>query len=266
MPQWLIPAGRWFYAIGLIGIGGQHFIFADFIPVIMPAWPSWIPGRPLCAYALGALLIAAGIAILFDIKGNLVAAITGAIFLLLVFIAHVPATMALYPRHLGSWTNAFKGLTLCGGAWLVAGSLNERSPSPNLPKFLEAIMPFGRYFLPLTVVVFGYAHFLYADFVKDLVPAWIPGHLFWTYFAGVALIASGLGIIFRVQARLAALLLGVMIFLWLIMLHIPRAIADPRSGNGNEWTSVFEALAFSGIAFIMAALPASNRFSISKSD
>jgi hypothetical protein len=57
-----------------------------------------------------------------------------------------------------------------------------------------------------------------------------------------------------------------MIFLWFIMLHIPRAIADPHSGNGNEWTSVFEALAFSGIAFLMAAVPDSGRFAISKSN
>lgn len=61
--------------------------------------------------------------------------------------------------------------------------------------------------------------------------------------------------ILRIQARLAALLLGVMIFLWLLMLHIPRAIADPSGGKGNEWTSVFKALALSGIAFLLGALP-----------
>jgi uncharacterized membrane protein len=265
MPKWLIPIGRCFYAIGLIGIGVQHFIFSDFIPVIMPGWPAWIPGgHAVFAYIFGALLISAGACILFDIKGRIMAALTGAVFLLLVIVAHLPVTLALYPWHLGSWTNAFKLLTMCGGAWMVVGSLDDRS-SQRI-SFLEPIMPVGRYFLPITVIAFGYAHFLYVEFVQSLVPAWIPGHVFWTYLAGVALIAAGLGIIFRVQARLAAFLLGLMIFLWFILLHIPRAIADPHSGKGNEWTSVFEALAFSGIAFIMAALPASSRFSISRSD
>lgn len=264
MPQWLIPVGRIFYAVGLIGIGVQHFIFADFIPVILPVWPSWMPGSHApFAYTIGAVLVAVGLAILFDIKGRVVAAIAGAVFLLLVIVAHIPSTLAFSPWHLASWINTFKELTLCGGAWMVAGSLEERSPSPALPKFLEAIMPFGRYFLPITVATFGVTHFLYLEFVQNLVPSWIPGHLFWAYFAGIALIASGLAIIFSFQARLAALLLGIMIFLWVFMLHIPRALADPRSGLGNEWTSVFEALAFSGIAFLMAALPASNRFSIS---
>ncbi len=263
MPEWLIPVGRIFYAIGLIGIGAQHFIFRDFIPVMVPLWPSWIPGRPLWAYAAGAVLIAAGLAILFHIKARAVAAMTGAVILLLVVVAHIPGQLAGYPRHLGSWTNAFKALTMCGGAWVVAGSRTEGAASFKGP--LEKLMPIGRYFLPITVVVFGIDHFLYPDFVATLVPKWIPGAVFWTYFAAVALIASGVAMIVNVLSRLAALMLGIMIFLWFLMLHIPRAIADPHSGNGNEWTSVFEALAFSGIAFILAALPASSRYSIASS-
>jgi len=43
-----------------------------------------------------------------------------------------------------------------------------------------------------------------------------------------------------------------MIFLWFILLHIPRAIADPYIEKGNEITSVFESLGFSGIAFLIA--------------
>ena len=78
--------------------------------------------------------------------------------------------------------------------------------------------------------------------------------MFWTYFAGTALIAGGLGIVVKRVARPAALLLGVMIFLWVLMLHIPRAIADPYTNVGNEWASVFEALAFSGMAFMLAAM------------
>jgi uncharacterized membrane protein YphA (DoxX/SURF4 family) len=102
------------------------------------------------------------------------------------------------------------------------------------------------------MILFGIDHFLYADFVSKLVPMWIPGQLFWTYFAGVALIGSGIGIILKIKLKLVATLLGVMIFLWLIMLHIPRAIADPYGDKGNEVTSVFEALGFSGIAFVIA--------------
>jgi hypothetical protein len=51
--------------------------------------------------------------------------------------------------------------------------------------------------------------------------------------------------------RLAAALSGIMIFLWGVLLHIARAAVDIRSSN--ETTAVFEALAMSGAAFLVAA-------------
>ena len=117
--------------------------------------------------------------------------------------------------------------------------------------WLDKLIPLGMYPFAILVIVFGVDHFLYASSVATLVPAWIPLHIFWTYFAGTALIASGLGMIVRVKARLAATLLGAMIFTWVLVLHIPRAVADPYSRIGDEWTSTFEALAQSGVAFIL---------------
>jgi uncharacterized membrane protein YphA (DoxX/SURF4 family) len=263
MPHWLIPIGRIFYAIGLIGIGIQHWIFADFIPVMVPAWHAWIPGRPFWGYAFGAALIAAGAAIVFGVGARTVAAISGAAILALVVLVDVPVQLAANPSRLGALTNTFKALTTSGGAWVVAGSLKE--PASKIPGRLEALMPLGRFFLPIAVAVFGIDRFLYTDFVASLVPKWIPGALFWTYFTGVTLIAAGVGMILGIRARLASLMLGIMIFLRFLILHIPRAIADPHSLKGNQWTSVCEALAFSGIAFLLAALPASNPMSISSS-
>lgn len=102
------------------------------------------------------------------------------------------------------------------------------------------------------MIVFGIEHFVYTPFVDTLIPDWIPWHRFWTYFGGVALIAAGAAIILKTRARLAANLLGLMIFCWFVLLHLPRGIASTAADNGNEWTSVFEALAFSGIAFVLA--------------
>jgi uncharacterized membrane protein len=261
MPPSLVSIGRAFFALGIIGIGIEHFIFHEFIPVIVPAFPASMPGRSVWVYAVGALLVLGGLSILLNIRARTVAIALGAVLLILVLIGHIPSVLAAYPKQLGSWTNAFKALTLCGGAWVAAGSLSRYSSAR--PSGLERFMTLGKYFLALTVVTFGIDHLLYTDFVATLVPAWIPGHYVWTYFAAGALILSGLAMILNIQSRLAALLLGVMIFLWFLMLHIPRAIADPTGQIGNEVTSVFEALAFSGIAFMLAALPVSNPFSIS---
>ena len=107
----------------------------------------------------------------------------------------------------------------------------------------------------------GIQHFLFAQFVKTLVPAWIPpDQSFWTYFAAVALIAGGAGLMVPRTTRLAAALSGLMIFLWVLLLHIPRALGAPDAAQAqNEWTAVFEALAFSGIAFMLTRVGAPAR-------
>jgi len=43
-----------------------------------------------------------------------------------------------------------------------------------------------------------------------------------------------------------------MVFIWFLILHIPRAVVAPVTDNGNELSSVFESLGVSGIAFVIA--------------
>jgi uncharacterized membrane protein len=98
----------------------------------------------------------------------------------------------------------------------------------------------------------GVQHFVHAAFVATLVPAWIPGAPFWASFAGLALIAGGVGVVMPATARLAGLLSGAMIFVWVIVLHFPRAF-DATTRSSNETTAVFEALAMSGIGLLIGA-------------
>jgi uncharacterized membrane protein len=114
----------------------------------------------------------------------------------------------------------------------------------------DKITKVARYFLAIPMIVFGIQHFIYAEFVMGLVPSWIPGGLFWAYFSGTALFAAGMGIFFNVLSRLAATLLGSMIFVWVIVLHVPRVIANPS--DSNEFINVFNALMMGGGAFIFA--------------
>jgi uncharacterized membrane protein len=253
MSKWLLSIGRAFYAAGLASIGLMHFFFRNFPLVIIPSFPTWLPLRLVCVHVVGAALTAAGIAMLFNLKGRKVAAWTGVALIVLVLIAHIPSQLSgPNMAMLGSWTNTIKELALAGGAWIVALSFPREEAT--LPASLEKALPLGKYFFAFLLVIFGIDHFLYAKFVAMLVPSWVGAQMFWTYFAGVALISGGLGITVRRVAPLASLLVGVMIFLWVVMLHIPRAIADPYSLVGNEWASVFEATAFSGLAFMLAVM------------
>ena len=109
----------------------------------------------------------------------------------------------------------------------------------------------GRIFVAVSLVVFGVQHFIYGGFVAGLVPAWMTGRLFWAYFVGVAFIAAAIGILLEMLERPAATMLGVMFFLFVALLHIPRIAVHSR--DGNEWTSGFVALAMCGGAWILAS-------------
>ena len=256
-----VPFGRLFFAISLGAFGVLQFIFHDFVAGRAPAWPASFPGRLVWAYISGAVLICTSAAIILGKKARLAAVVSGTIILLWALLRNIP--LAAADSGFGiAWTNMGKALTLFGGAFALAGSLPEEQGGGTLSTLInarDAFLYLGRYCLGSFMILCGVQHFLFIQFVPSLVPAWIPVPVFWTYFAGVALIAGGAGLMLSQTARLAGALSGLMIFLWVVLLHIPRAASNLYDSR-NEWTAVFEALAFSGLALILSgALPERER-------
>jgi uncharacterized membrane protein YphA (DoxX/SURF4 family) len=255
----LAKAGRWAFAICLIGLAGQQLYYSDLRPVFVPAWASPIPGHALLAYLFSIILIGAAASLIFEKGVRIAMLLLGGLLLALFLLSYAPFELFVNPNgmQIGSWNNALKELSIAGSAFIIAGTF----PDPRVPaggrtwaftKPLEVFIPMGRVFYSIMLVVFGIEHFLFAQGVRTLVPAWIPGDLFWTYFAAVALIGAGVAIIFRIKVKLVGILLGIMVFIWFLILHIPRAVVAPVTDNGNELSSVFESLGVSGIAFVIA--------------
>lgn len=245
-PAWSLATGRLFYAAAVIFFGMQHLLLGKFATRIMPAWPAWVPAQAVWPYVTGLLLVFAGSALCFEILARRAALVLGAQTLLAAVLLALPAAVAGSAWG-GGWTAAGKTFALGGGALVVAGTLRRET------KDIRWLVPVGRVCLSGFLILAGIQHFIWVRFVAELVPKWIPGAGFWTYFAGVALIVGVVGMWLRPTARLAAWLSAGMIFSWVILLHIPRALADLN--NANEATAVFEALAFSGIALLLAAAP-----------
>jgi uncharacterized membrane protein len=238
----LVLFGRLCFAIAIVAFGVEHLVYADFVTRVVPFWPAWIPAHASWAYGVGVALVIAGAAIIFRIQARAIAMLLGAAILLSVVSLYLPMVLANLTNG-GLITNTFKAIALSGGAFAVARTFARLDGD-------DGLLWIGRLFFGSFLIVAGVLHFVYPEFVATLVPRWIPGDVFWTYFAAVALIAGGLGIMIPPVARLAALCSGVMIFTWFLILHIPRSVAAPHSVN--ELTAVFEALAMSGIAFVLA--------------
>jgi uncharacterized membrane protein len=115
---------------------------------------------------------------------------------------------------------------------------------------LDKLMPFGRLFYAIPLAVFAGEHFTVGGLMAGGIPPWIPAHVFWIYFVGVALVAAALSIVVKKYSQLAAMLLGTMILLFVVLLHIPRVAANPH--DRISWTVALRDLSFSGGAFAFA--------------
>ena len=223
--------GRYFVGLGVLGSGIEQLVIGGFVRLV-PKLPGWLPAQSFWAIATGVVLVLIGGAILAGYKTG-VAADCLAVLLLILFGFHVPA----FAANSGALANPAKVLALAGGAFLLGGH------GEKWPWVAPALL--GIFFL-----ICGWAHFQFSSFVDTLVPAWIPPNpRFWTYFAAVALLAGGAGMILPPTRRLAGIWSGVMVFLWVLLLHIPRSI---QMKNAFELAGVFEALAITGVALLVA--------------
>jgi hypothetical protein len=234
--------GRIFYGISIAVMGFVTIYDHDFPYMFIPPGHSWLVGHEIVAYISGALLILAGGFIAFAKKTLPVSLLLGAVLLSVFCFYFIPYQLMASSRymHFGQWENSAKELALAGGAFVVAGCFSRR------------LMPLGAILYSITIISFGIDHFLFAREALDYIPSWIPYHLFWMYFTGSALLGSGIAIILKIRPGLFAGLLGAMIFIWFIILHIPRVIASPLADIGSEVTSAFLALAYCGTAFVIA--------------
>ena len=244
-----IRLGQYFFAVSMAAFGIQQFIIADFVPGLVPV-SAGMPGRSFLVYLTGLVLIIAGASLLANQKARLMACLLGLLWLFCVILLHVPKLIA-NPKVGGAWTTAFETLAIGGAALVLTGTLSvDRPDLRGWERAMIKALPVGRYLFGLSLPVFGILHFIYLDYVAGAIPAWIPGHVFWAYLTGVAHIAAGVSIITNILARLAAILLGWMFGLWVLLLHIPRAFASSHSRN--EWSSTIIALAMCGGSLLIA--------------
>jgi uncharacterized membrane protein len=236
-----------FFATSLFAWGIIHFIAGDFIAGRPQAWPGGVGGKMIWAYVSAVVLILASISILTNQKARLLTLIAGLMILLWAAIPNLYVVISTLDYG-GLMTNTGKSITIGFGALLVASVFQDNNKSWTDPilkhsKLLASIAT-GLFF-----IAGGIQHFIFIDFVTTLVPRWIPGDVFWSYLAGVGLIASGVALVTGILRKLAALIASWMVFTWFIVLHIPRGFGE--GANVNEWIAIFEALAVAGVLVVI---------------
>ncbi len=144
-----------------------------------------------------------------------------------------------------AWSMCIAGLALLiVGLW---AAMNNLARARGIDKVV-ALTPLC-FAIPLAV--FGAEHLSMPNAMLNLVPKYMPGRMFWVYFVGFALLAAALSIATGIQVRWSGLLVGIMMFLFVAMIHLPGAIA---SGGRIIWTIVFRELSFGGGGLVLAGI------------
>jgi uncharacterized membrane protein len=129
---------------------------------------------------------------------------------------------------------ASKSVWLCsaGAVLFVIGILAVKSDFAQA-RGLDKIAVLANLCFAMPLAVFGTEHFTDIRSISQMVPSYIPWHLFWAYFVGLSLLAASLSIATKIQVQWSGLLFGIMMFSFDAMLTLPAVIGDPH--NRFNW-------------------------------
>lgn len=107
----------------------------------------------------------------------------------------------------------------------------------------------ARHIFALPFGIFGLMHFVFGAGMAGMVPAYLPGGVFWVYLTGLAMIAACAAMITGKQIRLATTLLALLLLIYVLTIHIPGL----ASGNQMAMSSMLKDLSLLGGALLVGA-------------
>jgi uncharacterized membrane protein len=149
-------------------------------------------------------------------------------------------------------------LVAAGVALFLIGAWSARAEIAQArgPYHLEKVVALRHLCMAIPLAVFGALHLWGPQFIAPLVPRYMPWRSFWVYGIGVALIAAALSIATRICVRWSGFLFGIMMFLFVAMIHFRGALAQPH--NRIIWTVCFREMSFGGAGWLLAGVAATK--------
>jgi len=236
------------FAAGMIGLGILALVYGDFALVWQPV-PLWIPGRTVLAYGSGLIMLLGGVGLLFRATAAWSARILFP-YLIVWLLLKVPALLVA-PGMEAVWLGFGELAVLLAGGWLLFAKLagpREGSPLTFAPG--ENSIRLARTLFAVSLIPIGLSHLVYVKATAELVPGWLPYRVGWAYLTGAGQISCGLGVLFSILPRVAAMAEAGMISLFTLLVWGPAILAAPRTRL--PWTAFFISWAIASAAWVVA--------------
>lgn len=236
------------FALGLMGLGVLALIYGDFALVWQPV-PNSLPGRSALAYASGLLMLFGGIGLLFRATAVWSARILFP-YLFIWMLLKVPA-LVVAPKMEAVWLGFGEIAVLFAGGWVLLATLAETNSS-HLFTFVsgESGIRLATILFGISLIPIGLSHIIYTKQTVDLIPSWLPFRTGLAYLTGAGQICCGVGVLFAVVPRFAAMVEAGMVSLFAILVWAPAILTSPKTRL--PWTAFFITLFFASSAWVVA--------------
>jgi putative oxidoreductase len=91
---------------------------------------------------------------------------------------------------------------------------------------MKNITTLGRILFAIPFALFGINHFIMMDYYVGMLTSFIPLGAYTIILTGIMLIATSISIIFKKFVKVSTITLAVLLFMFIVTIHIPHLIAD----------------------------------------
>lgn len=245
----ITSVGHAVFAATMVAIGIAGFVAGGFAP-IWEAVPKALPAREALAYASAFISLACGVGLFWPRTAALSARVLF-IFLLPWLLWFKGRYIYIQPTVEVSYESWGETAVIVAAVWALYARFAADSDK-RLVGFMvgDKGVRGARVLFALALIAFGFSHFAYLDNTASLVPAWIPGHVFWAYFTGSAYLAAGLAVLIGVYARLAAALTAFQMGMFTLLIWLPIVAAGHVSAD--NWSEFVVSWAMTISAWVVA--------------
>src|SRR5712664_2900061 len=229
------------FALGMIGLGILALVWQPVAP--------WIPGRTVLAYGSGLIMLLGGVGLLLRATAAWSARILFP-YLIVWLLLKLPA-LVVAPQMEAVWLGFGELAVRLAGGWVLFATLaGLREGSPLTFATGENGVRIARMLFAVSLIPIGLSHLVYVKETAELVPAWLPYRVGWATLTGAGQIACGLGVLFSIFPRVAAMTEAGMISLFTLLVWAPAILAAPRTRL--PWTAFFISWAMASAAWVVA--------------
>jgi putative oxidoreductase len=91
---------------------------------------------------------------------------------------------------------------------------------------MKKLTTIGRILFALPFALFGINHFLMLDYYLGMLTSFVPLGAYTIILTGIMLIAASISIITKVLVKFSTLMLAVLLFIFIVTIHIPHLSID----------------------------------------